>query len=173
MKNKKIIIIVIIVLLVIGGITFGIFNFVESLKKDAEQTKQQMKEIDNLYESLNNNAMLFNDKKTEYDKIMGDIYYTTFPSKNEAILKILKEYDEIISNIQKDGNHLQDKCNAYYNSSDTMQKCTSYKISYESAMTLFIADLNRYNTLVENYNEWTKENTSYKQISTYVSKNVE
>ncbi len=173
MKNKKVIIIVTIVLSVVSCIIFGIFSFVDAIKKDAEQTKKQMQEIDTLYESLNDNAKLFNDKKTEYDKAMENLYYTTFPSKNEAIVKILKEYDEIIANIQKDGNALQDKCNAYYNSSDTMQKCTSYKISYESAMTLFMADLNRYNTLVENYNEWTKENTGYKQISTYVSKNVE
>lgn len=173
MKNKKIIVFILVFFLILLGIAYGIFNVVDMLKKDAEQAENQMREIDLLYEQLNDNAILFNEKKKEYDALMKDIYYTTVPEQNDAIVKVLKEYDEIIANIQKNGNQLNEKCDVYYNNSETNQKCSSYKISYESAMTLFIADLRRYNTLVNDYNEWTKENIGYQEINTYVSKNVE
>lgn len=173
MKNKKIIAIIMIITVIVLGMIFGIFHLVNSIKKDTEQAQLQMEEINVLYESLNKNAELFNLKKTEFDDLMDNIYYTTIPTQNESLLKIVKEYDEIIANIQKDGNDLEEKCSIYYTDSDIQQKCTSYKISYESAMTIFIADLKRYNNLVENYNNWTEDNTGYKKISSYVSKNVE
>ncbi len=173
MKNKKVIIIIAVILLVVIGIIFAISNVMNAIKKDAEQTQKQIEEINVLYENFNENAVLFNERKEAYDKLMDKVYYTTIPKENEKILTALQVYDQVIGEIIKDGNQLKEKCNVYYSDTETMQKCSSYKITYESAMTLFIADVKRYNTLVENYNEWTKENSEYKKISTYVSKNVE
>lgn len=173
MKNKKVIIIVVAILAILFGIVFGIYKVVDSIKKDNLKVQQQIKEVDEYYTSLNNNAELFNEKKSEFDVLMNDMYYTTVSKNNDAILKILKEYDVIIGNIKENGNNLQQRCEIYYRDQDTMQKCNSYKISYESAMTVFIADVKRYNNFVKNYNEWTKENTTYKEISSFVSKNIE
>ena len=173
MKKNKIIIIIVVVLLILSGIGFGIYKIIDSVKQDSLKVQAQVEEINEYYDSLNNNAKLFNEKKQEYDTLMDKMYYTTVSKYNSEVLKVLKEYDAIIKNIIEDGNNLQEKCSVYYRDADTMQKCNSYKISYESAMNVFISDVKRYNNFVENYNKWTKENTSYKEISNFVSENLD
>lgn len=173
MKKNKIIIIIIVVIVLLLGIAFGIYKVIDSVQKDNLKVQQQMEEINNYYDSLNENAQLFNDKKEEYDKLMDEMYYTTVPKNNAAVLKVLNEYDAIIGKIMEDGKNLENRCTIYYRDTEVMQKCNSYKISYESAMTVFVADVKRYNNFVENYNNWTKENTTYQKINTFVSKNVE
>lgn len=173
MKKGKIITIVIVIIGILLGIIFGISKIISSIKEDQEKTRKQMEEISVYYDKLNENALSFNTKKQELDTLMEATYYTTVPKNNPSFLKILEEYDAIISQIIENGNKLEEMCSIYYRDSDTMQKCSSYKISYESAMTVFKTDVERYNTLVENYNNWTKENPSYQTISAYVSDNLE
>lgn len=171
--KKKVIIIVTVILIIFLLIGVGIFKIVDSIRQDSKNAQKQIEEVATYYEEFNKNALAFNEKKKAYDDLMDKMFYTTISKNNESLLKILNEYDEIIGKIKENGNILEDKCSVYYRDNETMQKCSSYKITYESAMTVFINDVKRYNNLVINYNEWTKENTTYKPIKEYVSKNVE
>lgn len=173
MKKGSLITIIVVVLVIIFGIVFGIFKVVDSIKKDQAKTEKQIEEINTYYESLNENAFAFNETKEKFDTLMNKMYYETVFQSQKEITKILNEYDTIITKIKEDGQQLENRCSIYYKNSDTMQKCNSYKISYESAMQVFISDVKRYNTLVKNYNKWTEENPTYEKISAFVSKNVE
>lgn len=172
MKKRNIILIVFIVLLISVGIVLGILKLFSAMKNENEEVKKNMEEIHLLYNDLNKNASLFNTKKEEYDLIMGTLYYTNVQEKNSAIVKILNEYDTIIGEIIKIGNNLEEKCTFSYTDNEVIQKCNSYQISYESAMQVFKTDIKRYNTLVENYNVWTKENPKYKTIEKFSSRYV-
>ncbi len=172
MKKRNVILIIFIVLLIGMGIILGISKLFSAMKSENEEVKKNMEEIHFLYDDLNKNASLFNTKKEEYNSIMGTLYYTNTQEKNSAIVKILNEYDTIIGEIIKIGNSLKEKCTFTYTDNEVVQKCNSYQISYESAMQVFKADIKRYNTLVENYNVWTKENPKYKTIEKFSSRYV-
>ncbi len=172
MKTKKIIFIVVFVLLLFLGMTFGTIKLMHSLKNEKQKMKENKEEITIMYAKLNEKASSFNQKKEEYDYLMSTLYYTNVQEKNGAILKILNEYDAIIKEIMEIGNTLEDKCSISYAENEFVQKCNSYKISYESAMQIFKSDIKRYNTLVDNYNVWTEQNSKYKKIDKFVSKYV-
>jgi hypothetical protein len=172
-KKRNIILIIFIFLIVCIGITFGIFKLFDAMKSENEKVKKDMEEIHLLYDELNENASSFNKKKEEYDSIMSTLYYTNVQEKNKAIVNILNEYDLIIGRIIETGNHLKEKCAFTYTDNEVIQKCNSYQISYESAVQVFQKDIKRFNTLVENYNAWTKENSKYKTIEKFTSKYVE
>jgi hypothetical protein len=142
------------------------------MKQEQKKSLENIQEISTLYDELNENALKFNSKKTEYDSIMDTVFYTNFYTKNEEIVKILNEYDEILKDIITNGNNLKEKCAVYYSDADTTQKCNSYKISYESAVQVFLSDIERYNTLVENYNTWTEENGKYEKITKFSAKSM-
>jgi len=172
MKKNKVIIIIVVILAVLIGIAYGIFKVMDSIKQDKLKIEQQIKEINEYYNILNENATIFNSKKEQFDQLMNNMYYETVSKNNDKVVNVLKEYDEIISKIKDSSNNLENRCNIYYKDAEVMQKCNSYKISYESAMTVFVADVKRYNNFVENYNKWTEDNTNHNKISTYVSKNI-
>ena len=159
-------------LLICIGIVFGILKLFSAMKNENEKVKKNMEEIHLLYDDLNKNASSFNKKKEEYDSIMGTLYYTNVQEKNGSIVKILNEYDAIIGKIIETGNNLKEKCAFTYTDNEVMQKCNSYQVSYESAIQVFKADMKRYNTLVDNYNVWIKENPKYKAIEKFSSRYV-
>lgn len=173
MKNKKIILWLMGIICIIGCIAFGVVALLSGIKEDQLKTQEKMKEINIQYETLMTNAEAFNSKKAEYDELMDNTYYVTVSKNEKKIRTVLEEYDAIITEIIKNGKSLEQNCNNYFQDKEIMHKCNSYKISYESAMTIFTSDVARYNTLVKDYNEWTKENKGYRQITTFVSKNIE
>lgn len=172
MKKKNVILIIFVIILISIGIVFGVLKLFDAMKTENEKVKKNMEEIHLLYDELNESASSFNAKKEEYDSIMGTLYYTNVQQKNSTIIKILNDYDTIIGKIIETGNALKDKCSLSYSDSDIIQKCNSYKISYESAIQVFKIDVNRYNTLAQNYNVWIKENAQYKKIEEFSSKYV-
>lgn len=159
-------------LLLAIGMIMGGMQILKGMQSENEKIKQNMEEISALYEELNENAVAFNTQKEKYDTLMATTYYTNAYERNSSILKELQTYDEIIGKIRTTGNRLEEKCSITYSDNDTYQKCNSYKISYESAMQVFKTDVKRYNTLVENYTIWLKENPKYKKIEKFTSKYV-
>lgn len=172
MKKNKLILVVVTILMIILGIILGIFKIIDSIKKDNLKIEQQIKEINEYYNNLDESASLFNSNKEQFDKLMNNMYYVNVKEDNEKVLKVLEEYDEIISKIIDSSKNLENRCNIYYKDIEVMQKCNSYKISYESAMTIFKEDIKRYNNFVDNYNKWTEDNNNYNKISSFVSKEI-
>ena len=174
MKKKTVVIIIgiAIMLFIAIGMIMGGITILKGMQRENEKIKQNIEEIEILYKELNENATSFNEQKEKYDTLMASTYYTNAYERNSSILKELQVYDEIIGKIITTGNELEERCSITYSDSDTYQKCNSYKISYESAMQVFKADVKRYNTLVENYTIWLKENPNYKKIEIFTSKYV-
>ena len=165
MKKSKIIIIISIIIIIIG-IAIAIFLGIIEDKKEQTKKEDAITNIQNNYQEFSTNATSFNEVKEKFDAKIKDIYYTTLKEKHEDIIASLTEYSEVWNNLTLIQEKLKENCEKYENESEVSQMCKVYKTSYKTAEELYQSDIQKYQEIINSYNEWTKENPEYEEINT-------
>ena len=169
------------------GLTFIIsgllFTFVNNYKKEKKKIIEEeiviADEISDVYETFYNKEK---DLSIYRDELLNDIkefseYFAGMPEGYEAILPKLEEYETMISEIEDASSYLKNKCNKRYSVLVANDKCDAYFINLEKTINIYIADLEFFNSKIEDFNEWIiEENKSvlvtnkYKELDKYVAK---
>lgn len=178
MKNKKKLIIILIVLVVIVIISYGIISFVSDYKNSKKELEQNINVINNEYDNFKEEIDGFSSIRDDiYENILDQIYYETFEKNVLEWNNKFSDYDKIVNDITKYDKLLGEKClNKTYINTIVNQKCEMFIETYEMLINLFITDINLYNEHIEKYNKWKIENDSSngsKTIEKFSSKIIE
>ncbi len=163
---KKSLIIIGIVFM-ISIVLFGIgCIWAKGLKEDQKETKAKMKLVLEAYPSFNESVNGLADKRNILYEYRDELYFETLSESTEVWNKFMEEYAEGIKNVESTAKVLKDNCKVKYGDVGTNSKCTAFKANYEAAHNYYITDVTAYNKLVDNYDEWNKENGGkYKSIN--------
>lgn len=167
-KNKVIIISVSVVTILILLITF----FVISIRKDKEKTKKVMDTIVKKYDVFEKRVVKFNEVRDEiYTTVFADTYYDVIKESYTDNNNRMKGLEKTINDVEKSASKLKEYCrNAYYSSSDVNRKCSSFKSLYEEVVNSFVSDVDKYNKVLDNYNNYIKEAGGNEILEKYSTK---
>ena len=156
MKSSKIIVIVIVVL----GIFLGLVSFfVNSLKKDQLETKKIMNMIVKEYDLFEDQVLTFNDVRDQvYIVVFQDTYYDSLKDSYEKFNNTMQELEKNVDQVVDQSLKLKSHCDTYYSDSSINNKCSTFKQLYEEVMNSFVNDVEKYNELLDDYNDYLKEN---------------
>ena len=170
MKKKKWIIVTVIIVFIIALLIFGFFRLQQNIRKDKEQTEQNIEKISKFYDEFNDLAISFNEKSQSLTLKISNTFFTNLKTEHNNFQKILLELKQIIENMNLISNELRELCKATYVDKTTNRNCSSYQISLDSAHLVYEDTIKNYNDFLSQYNEWTKENEGYEKIEYYSEK---
>lgn len=155
-KKKKLILIVSIVVIFLLGILF----FIHSILKDQEETAATMNLILKDYDQFEDRVLNFNDKRDQiYSSIFVETYYDTIKVNYGTWNLAFQEYEKEVDRVLDVSKNLKKYCNGvYYSKSDVNKKCNSFSSLYEEVINTFVSDVSSYNKIIDNYNDYVKEN---------------
>ena len=158
MKKKWIIIIGIIVLLITGLSISGVY-FIKSFTEDRKETLAIMEEIKLKYNDFSPLVENFSESRAKFYTAKEDLFFLESINGNrEAINTLMTEYNELVMNVHNSSTYLQENCNRKYASSSVNNTCNLFKQGYEAVMNYYMTDIEVYNTLAKEYNNWLTEN---------------
>ena len=154
-KNKVIIISVSVVAVLLVFVTL----FIISIRKDKAETKKVMNIIVKKYDTFEKKVLKFNEVRDEvYTTVFADTYYDVIKESYSDYNNKMKGLEEAIDEVEKSSSKLKEYCrNAYYSDSDVNRKCSSFKSLYEEVINSFVSDVDKYNGVLDNYNNYIKE----------------
>lgn len=167
-KNKVIIISILVVAILLTFITF----FIISIRRDKLETKKVMNTIIKKYDIFEKKVLKFNEFRDEvYTTVFADTYYDAIGSSYSDNNNRIKKLEEIIDEVEKSANQLKKYCkNVYYSDSDVNRKCSSFKSLYEEVINSFVSDIDKYNKVLDNYNNYIKDSGGGETLEKYNTK---
>jgi len=149
-------------------------NFINGLREDHEKVRERMEIVDKDYKELTTYVTSFTESRDNlYSKYLEKVDYTSFYKNNNDINKRIANYENILEELSKRVQALDNLCNnTYFTSNDTNEKCSNYKLLYEQVNNYFVSDINKYNNIVLDYNMNNIKNVPVYHIArTYVDYN--
>ena len=156
MKRKKELIIGIIVIVILTLISIIIISAIRTSKENKNDTKV----IESSYALLTENIKEYNEIRTKYTGMLGDLFLEDYQDKHDDFVDLLTEYNKNMQRIDLSITNINLKCNRLYKNSNVNKICKSYKEVYEKVVNLYVSDLNNYNSTVKKYNEYKNEKVS-------------
>ncbi len=153
-------------ILIISG---GVASFVLGLKSDKRATYKRVQVVNDEFEIFSTNTSLFEDYRDElYNVVFNELFYDTMLEQDSDVKLKLDGYEKLVNQITDNKDKLVALCdNIYFPSSDANSKCTNYKSIYEQVINYFVADIEYYNKVIDEYNEYQKNMNSDKSINKY------
>lgn len=167
-KNRVVIISISVIVVLLIFITF----FIISIRRDKLETKKVMNTIIKKYEVFEKKVLKFNEVRDEvYTTVFADTYYDTLSSSYSDNNKKIKNLEGVIDEVEKSADQLKKYCkNAYYSDSDVNRKCSSFKSLYEEVVNSFVSDIDKYNKLLDDYNNYIKNSGAGEKLDKYSTK---
>lgn len=146
-----------------GVIFFFVNNYKQDKKAKIEAEIKLADEISEVYETFYNKEKELSTYRDETINEVKDFssYYTEMPKGYDDIIPLLEKYEELLTEIENGSSFLQEKCTVRYSVLDANDKCDAYYINLEKSINIFVGDIEYFNGIIKNYNEWTEiENKS-------------
>lgn len=165
--NKKVKIII-IVCLVIGVLVAGIGIFCYNVSKDRKETTRVMNLILSDYDKFEDSVLNFNDKRdVVYETIFVEAYYDTIKEKYNEWNTLFKDYEKEVDKVLSYKN-LDKYCKGkFYSKGEVNTKCSSFVTLYEDVINSFVSDKDSYNKMLNEYNDYIKENNGTEVLDVY------
>ena len=111
-------------ILIVSG---SVSSFLIGLKNDRNETYKRMDDVSNSYEVFSTNVSVFENVRDElYNNILGNVYYDTMYTNDEAIKNKLSNYENLVDELEKNTNNLNKLCDdAYYPESKINNICSN------------------------------------------------
>lgn len=157
MRSKKKVITIgsIVILLVVIVITVIVII-------NKNNIKIRKNNIENAYRNLVEEVNKYNNIRDDIKIIIDEFYYNKINDEYEDDMKLFDDYSDILKNIKKDIEILDDNCQRKIND----KICNGYKIIYERLVNIYINDINNFNKKLELYNA---EDLSDKKLELYTN----
>lgn len=166
------------------GLTFIISGLLFTIVNDYKKEKQKIiqeeiviaDEIEDVYEVFYNKEK---DLSLYRDDLIKDImdfsaFFSEMPKEYKKIIPEIEEYETMISEVEDISSYLQSKCNKRYSVLKANDKCDAYFINLEKTINIFVGDISFFNSKIDDYNEWIKEENEsvlvtekYKELAKY------
>ena len=153
-------------ILIVSG---SVSTFVINLRDDQNATRQRMVVVGDKFEDFSANTSVFESFREDlYGGIFDNVYFDTLYSNDINIKNKLSNYENLVDELKKNTNSLDELCNdMYYPDGTINSKCNNYKSIYEQVVNYFVTDINNYNNNVKKYNEYQKSINSDKTLALY------
>jgi len=163
MKSSIKVVLIISILLIISGVILAIMNGKEEQKTTEEIIQIVNEEYDKVFYPALEEA---NEYETEIYTLLLEKYNEENVNKyGDDIIK-LKKYESLIKKVISESSNLKKYCVKYKIEDDSFKsKCSAYIINYEQAVNKFVGDVERYNSVVKDYNKGVIE--ALDKLSTY------
>ena len=169
-KVVKIVIICLVILIAVIGIILGINFISDSANKINEEYENDKKLLQVNYNNFSSYITEYNETRIELGILMEKaMYYEDFPKVSESLVTFYSAYDELINKIIISVKNMDKACKREYMENDYIDMCNSYGLTYEKMINIFISDIEAYNTLINNYNEWAKDDKYQLFTSKYIT----
>lgn len=156
---KKIVIIISIILVVLG-LVFGGVVFVKNFNEDQAKTLAVMEQIKEEYNNFSPYVEKFSSERTKFYTETEEMFFLeNIDTNREAINQLLVEYNDIVMEAHDKSAYLRENCDRQYASSSVNNTCNLFKQGYEAIINYYITDIDVYNNVVEEYNNWLTENS--------------
>jgi hypothetical protein len=151
------------------GFTFILSSIIFVFTSQYKDEKQEIidaetkivDEIFDIYELFKNKTEIFGETRDNLIEKISEYtaYYTNMAgSEYETIIEELTQYEKLVAELEDNAVYLKEHCiSTTYSSSDANSKCNSYIINYEKTVNAFIGDITFFNSKIDEYNTWAKE----------------
>ena len=156
-------------ILIVSG---SVSTFVINLRDDQNATRQRMVVVGDKFEDFSANTSVFESFREDlYGGIFDNVYFDTLYSNDTNIKNKLSNYENLVDELKKNTNSLDDLCNdMYYPDGTINSKCNNYKSIYEQVVNYFVTDINKYNEYQKSINS-DKTLALYKTDKDYIDYN--
>lgn len=165
---------------IISGVVFTLVNnYKQDRKKKIDEEKLIADEIGNVYQTFYDKEKALSVYRDEVINNFKDfsIFFTTMPEKYDGMAAKIEKYEISITEIEDISSYLKDKCTIRYSVLEANDKCEAYYINLEKSINIFVADMELFNSKINDYNTWTDgENNSviatkkYDKLNNFVAK---
>ena len=154
---KKSLMIIGIVIIIIAVIFIGAWIWIDGLKEDTAVTKKKMDEILEAYPKFNEEVDKFSSLRNQLYEYKENLYLETLRNNADAWNTFMENYKAQIMKVEDMASILKEDCKIEYGDVTVNSKCTTFKANYEAANNYYISDVNMYNEMVSNYEEYNAE----------------
>ena len=165
---------------IISGVVFTLVNnYKQDRNKKIDEEKLIADEIGNVYQTFYDKEKALSVYRDEVINNFKDfsIFFTTMPEKYDGMAAKIEKYEISITEIEDISSYLKDKCTIRYSVLEANDKCEAYYINLEKSINIFVADMELFNSKINDYNTWTDgENNSviatkkYDKLNNFVAK---
>ena len=165
---------------IISGVVFTLVNnYKQDRKKKIDEEKLIADEIGNVYQTFYDKEKGLSAYRDEVINSFKDfsVFFTTMPDKYGDMAAKIDKYETSITEIEDISSYLKDKCTIRYSVLEANDKCDAYYINLEKSINIFIADMELFNSKINDYNKWTDEENSsviatkqYEKLNNFVAK---
>lgn len=173
---KKRIITISAVILIVLGLIIGGAIFIKNFNEDKKKTLAIMEQIKVKYKDFSPLVENFSEERAKFYTAKEELFFLeSIDDNREEINTLMSEYNALVMNVHTSSAYLQENCDRKYSSSSVNNTCNLFKQGYEAVMNYYITDIEIYNSLAQEYNEWITENDlaieplSKQQFSLYES----
>lgn len=157
---KKRIIIISIIIIIISVLVFGGYLFIKDFNEDKEKTLETMEKVKEEYKKFSPLVEKFSDARTNFYNTKEELFYLESINDNrEQINTMMNYYNNIILEAHNTSKYLQENCVREYVSHSVNNTCNLFKQGYEAMMNYYKTDIELYNKMVTEYNNWLTENS--------------
>lgn len=144
-------------------------SFLISLQNDKSEVLRRMDDVGSEFEAFSTNTSIFEDVRDElYNEVLGNVYYDTMFTTDEAVKNKLSNYENLVDELSKSTKVLDKLCtDVYYPNSEVNNKCSNYKSIYEQIVNYFVTDIEVYNDNVRKYNDYQRSISSKISVKKY------
>ena len=153
-------------MLIIAG---GFSSFLAGLKKDRELVVRRMDDVSADYETFDTSVSLFGDYREDFhDSILENLYYETMYNSDTLVKNEFIKYESMVDDISETVKALDALCrDVYYPEGNINSMCMNYPTIYEQVVNYFLVDVNEYNDIVKQYNQYQNSTNSSYYVKEY------
>jgi len=157
---KKKVIIAIIIILFLAGLVFGGYMFVKDFSEDQKQTLKIMDKIKEKYKDFSPLVEKFSESRTNFYTAKEELFFLESINDNrETINTMMTDYYNLVMEVHNSSTYLQENCAREYSNHSVNNTCNLFKQGYEAVMNYYLTDVEVYNKIVTEYNNWLTENS--------------
>lgn len=155
MKRKIVVGILVIILIALGVLAY---LFINSIKEDQAITAEKAKKIVSSYEKFDKSINDFASLRETIYKKREETFLEDFAKTVDEWNKRAKDYEAAIEAVEKNSEFLKKNCNVRFADVNVNGKCTTFKANYEAAVNYYLNDVESYNKMAKQYNDWVTNN---------------
>lgn len=157
MKRNSILILVLGLFFIAGGMIIALFT---DMSKESANIINIGEQVNDNYSKFEQDIEVFNNERKIFnEEIVNNLFVEEVFDNYYDWIKILDNYHDSVSKINNYKKFLLDNCfyDDYINS-NVKSKCNSMINSYETVINYYVKDIQRFNKLLEVYNDGKDEN---------------
>lgn len=144
-------------------------SFIIGLREDKEIVMARMVDVSNTFEDFSTEVSLYEEQRDLlYSQVLSNLYYENMYLEDKAIKNSLSNYESMVNEIDKKRVNLDVLCNeVYYPDGNINSKCINYRSIFEQVNNYFVADIDFYNKIVDEYNTYASSLENPNKVSKY------